>query len=237
MDAAGSLLGKSALVTGGSRRLGAAICRELAARGAGVVVHYRHSEAGAIGMNRVLKHGVFSVRADLAVPREREWLFREAAEWMGRVDILVNNAALFARDGEMDPATLREVNVAAPLDLARRVAAQPGGGGVIHVLDARIVRPPAEPFREYAATKRELADSVARLAREWAPGTRVNGVAPGPVLAPEGVREAAGDLPLGRRPTPEDVARAVAFLAESDAVTGQILFVDGGQHLAGAGHA
>lgn len=231
MGAADSLAGKTALVTGGSRRLGAAICRELAARGAAVAVHYRRSEAEAIAMNRVLKHGVFSLRGDLANPQEREWIFREAAEWLGRVDILVNNAALFARDGEIDPADLRAVNIEAPLDLAARAAAQPGGGCVIHVLDSRIARPETGPFRAYAATKRELADSVARLAREWAPKTRVNGVAPGPVLAPEGVREAAGDLPLGRRPTPEDVARAVAFLAESDAVTGQILFVDGGQHL------
>ena len=233
MGEAGSLTGKSALVTGGSRRLGAAICRELAARGAAVAVHYRRSEAEAIAMNRVLKHGVFSLRGDLANPQEREWVFREAAEWLGRVDILVNNAALFARDGEIDPAELRAVNVEAPLDLAARVAAQPGGGCVIQMLDARIARPGAGPFRSYAATKRELAESVARLAREWAPKTRVNGVAPGPVLAPEGVREAAGDLPLGRRPTPEDVARAVAFLAESESVTGQILFIDGGQHLAG----
>ena len=231
MGATDSLAGKSALVTGGSRRIGAAICRELAARGAGVVVHYRHAEAEAIALNRVLKHGVFSVRGDLANPQEREWVFREAAEWLGRVDILVNNAALFARDGEIDPAELRAVNVEAPLDLAARVAAQPGGGCVIQMLDARIARPEAGPFRGYAATKRELAESVARLAREWAPHTRVNGVAPGPVLAPEGVREAAGDLPLGRRPTPEDVARAVAFLAENESVTGQILFIDGGQHL------
>ena len=77
----------------------------------------------------------------------------------------------------------------------------------MNLLDSRIARAEAGPFRDYAATKRELADSVARLAREWAPRTRVNGVAPGPVLAPEGVREAAGDFPLGRRPAPEDVAR------------------------------
>ena len=231
MGAADSLAGKSALVTGGSRRLGAAICRELAARGAAVAVHYRQSEAEAIALNRVLKHGVFSVRGDLANPQEREWVFREAAEWLGRVDVLVNNAAVFARDGEIDATKLRAVNVEAPLDLARRVAAQAGGGCVIQMLDARIARPAAGAFRDYAATKRELAESVARLAREWAPHTRVNGVAPGPVLAPEGVREAAGDLPLGRRPTPEDVARAVAFLAESDSITGQILFIDGGQHL------
>ena len=231
MGAADSWTGKTALVTGGARRLGAAICRELAARGAAVAVHYRRSEAEAIAMNRVLKHGVFSLRGDLANPQEREWIFREAAEWLGRVDLLVNNAALFGRDGELDPAALRAVNVEAPLDLAARVAAQPAGGCVIHVLDSRIARPETGPFRAYAATKRELADSVARLAREWTPKTRVNGVAPGPVLAPEGVREAAGDLPLGRRPTPEDVARAVAFLAENESVTGQILFVDGGQHL------
>ena len=233
MGATGSLAGKSALVTGGARRIGAAICRELAERGAGVVVHYRHSEAEAIAMNRALKHGVFSVRGDLSNPREREWVFREAAEWMGRVDILVNNAAIFARDGEIDEAALRAVNVEAPLDLARRVAAQAGGGCVIQMLDARIARSETGPFRAYAATKRALAESVAFLAREWAPRTRVNGVAPGPALAPEGAREAAGDLPLGRRPTPEEVARAVAFLAESEFMTGQILFVDGGQHLAG----
>ena len=141
MGEAGSLAGKSALVTGGSRRLGAAICRELAARGAAVVVHYRRSEAEAIALNRALKHGVFSVRGDLANPQEREWVFREAAEWMGRVDILVNNAALFARDGEIASAELRAVNVEAPLDLAARVAAQPGGGCVIQMLDARIARP------------------------------------------------------------------------------------------------
>ncbi len=239
MGEAGSLQGKTALVTGGSRRIGAAICRELAARGAGVVVHYRHSEAEAIAMNRTLGHGVFSVRGDLSNPRECEWVFREAAEWTGRVDILVNNASLFARDGEIDGAALREVNVEAPLRLARMAAAQAGGGCIIQMLDARIAQAPAGPFRAYAATKRELADSVARLAREWAPRTRVNGVAPGPVLVPEGVREAAGEIPLGRRPTPEEVARAVAFLAENESVTGQILFVDGGRHLldGGADHA
>ena len=232
MTATGHLRGKAALVTGGSRRIGAAICRELAARGARVVVHYRHSELEAIAMNRALGNGVFSVRGDLANPAEREWVFREAAEWMGRVDILVNNAALFARDGEIDVAILRAVNVEAPLDLSQRVAAQASGGCVIQMLDARIARVETGPFQAYAATKRALAESVARLARDYAPQTRVNGVAPGPVLVPEGVREAAGAIPLGRRPTPEDVARAVAFLAESEAVTGQILFVDGGQHLA-----
>ncbi len=231
MSAAGSLAGKTALVTGGARRIGAAICRELAARDASVAVHYFRAEAEAIAMNRTLRHGVFSVRGDLADPRQCAWIFREAAEWLGRVDVLVNNAALFACDDETDRATMRALNVRVPLRLARMVAAQPGGGCVVHVLDSRIARPAAGPFRLYAEAKRELARSVRRLALRWAPHTRVNGVAPGPVLAPEGARESAGAIPLARRPTPEDVARAVAFLAESDSITGQILFVDGGQHL------
>jgi NAD(P)-dependent dehydrogenase (short-subunit alcohol dehydrogenase family) len=231
MNISGSLSGKVALVTGGARRLGAAISRALAERGASVVVHYHHSEAGAIAMNRTLGGGVFSVRGDLANPRECEWVFREAAEWMGRVDILVNNAARFARDGEIDSGILHAVNVEAPLHLARLVAAQAGGGCVIHILDSRIALPESAPFHDYMATKRKLAESVTRLARQWAPATRVNGIAPGPVLAPEGRREPAGFLPLARRPTPEQVAWAVVFLAQNEAVTGQILFVDGGQHL------
>lgn len=230
-DEALSLLGKVALVTGGARRLGAGICRELAARGASVVVHYRFSEAEALALNRTLGHGVFSIRGDLAEPAARERIFHEAVEWMGHVDILVNNAALFVRDGSAEAAALRAVNVEAPLDLAERVAAQPGGGCVLHLLDANVAQLEQAGFGAYAASKRELAATILPLARRWAPHTRVNGVAPGPVLRPENVPVAAGPIPLGQRPTPEEVARAVAFLAETPAVTGQILFVDGGQHL------
>ncbi|MDY0148715.1 MAG: SDR family oxidoreductase [Kiritimatiellia bacterium] len=231
MSARGNLQGRVALVTGGARRIGAAICRELAAQGASVVVQYLHSEKESIGMNHTLGQGVFSVRGDLSTPQGCEWVFREAADWMGRVDILVNNAAVFGRDGQMDLAELQAVNVAAPQHLARMLADQPTGGCVVQMLDSRIAWPATGEFQTYTATKREVADSVVSLARAWAPRVRVNGVAPGPVLVPEGVREAAGELPLGRRPTVEDVAQAVVFLCKSQSITGQILFVDGGQHL------
>ncbi len=231
MSTDGDLRGKVALVTGGARRIGAAICRELAARGASVVVHYRHSEAEAIGLTRILGSGVFSVRGDLSCPEECRLVFQEAVEWMGRVDLLVNNAAQFVSDDAADLAPMRAVNLEAPLSLSRQMAEAGGEGAIIQMLDTRITRAESGNFSAYAATQRELAESVERLAREVAPRIRVNGVAPGPVLAPEGVREAAGTLPLGRRPTTEEVARAVAFLAESESVTGQVLFVDGGQHL------
>ena len=228
----GSLQGKVALVTGGARRIGAAVCRELASRGMSVVVHYHHSEAGAIAMNRSLKNGVCSVRGDLSTPQGCEWIFRDALEWMGRVDLLVNNASRFEADETADAAAMRAVNLEAPLRLGRLMAEADCRGSIIQMLDSRIAVPPVAPFRMYAETKRELADSVSRLARAYAPRLRVNGIAPGPVLPPEGEREAAGPLLTDGRPTPEDVARAVAYLASAPAVTGQILFVDGGQHLA-----
>jgi len=227
----GNLRGKVALVTGGARRIGAAICRELAVRGASVVVHYRHSEAEAIGLTRVLGSGVFSVRGDLADSEACRLVFQEAMEWMGRVDLLVNNAAQFVSDDAADLTLMRAVNLEAPLRLSRQLLEAGGKGAIIQMLDTRITRSESGAFSAYAATQRELADSVERLAREGAPRIRVNGVAPGPVLAPEGASEAAGTLPLGRRPTSEEIARAVAFLAESESVTGQILFVDGGQCL------
>jgi len=226
-----SLLGKVALVTGGARRLGAAVCSELAVRGASVVVHYHHSEAGAIQMNRSLKHGVCSVRGDLSTVKGCEWVFRDAIEWMGRVDILVNNASQFVADDAAGVEAMRAVNVDAALNLGRWMQETGREGSIIQMLDSRIARPVADSFQAYAASKRELADSVERLARDYAPKIRVNGVAPGPVLSPEGVREAAGPLLLSQRPSPEAVAQSVVFLAESPFVTGQILFVDGGQHL------
>ncbi len=231
MSTDSSLQGNVALVTGGARRIGAAICRELASRGASVVVHYHHSEAGAIEMNRTLKHGVCSLRGDLSTRQGCEWVFRDALEWMGHVDILVNNAAQFVPDDIADAVEMRAVNLEAPLNLGRWMAEAGGTGSIIQILDSRIAQSEPGDFQTYVATKRELAASVERLANEYAPRLRVNGVAPGPVLVPEGVREAAGPIPLGKRPTPEEVAQAVAFLAENPSVTGQILFVDGGQHV------
>ena len=224
-----SLQGKVALVTGGARRLGAAICRALADEGAQVAVHFHHSEADAIGLGRELGGGVFVVRGDLATPQGRECIFHDTLDWRGRIDLLVNNAALFLPDEAADEQQVRAVNLEAPLDLTRRMA-EAGGGAVVQVLDSRF-RDERPGFAVYMETKRELAASVERCAREYAPALRVNGVAPGPVFLPENVREPAGPMLMERRPSPEDVARAVIFLADSPSITGQILYVDGGQHL------
>ncbi|MDR0994289.1 MAG: SDR family NAD(P)-dependent oxidoreductase, partial [Verrucomicrobiota bacterium] len=221
------LLGKVALVTGGARRIGAAICRELAARGATVAVHYHHSEVEAIAQTRVLGHGVFALRGDVATPEGCDAIFQEVMEWTGRLDILVNNAAVFEPDQAAADvlSCMYAVNVTAPLHLSARLFENRREACILHLLDQRIVSAPQEDgnFSAYVASKRELAASVGRLAKEYGPFLRVNGVSPGAVLAPEQVREPAGPRILGPRPTCEDVADAVGFLARASSITGQIL--------------
>ncbi len=229
------LSGKVALVTGGGRRIGAAICRALATQGATVAVHYLRSEAEAIAHTRVLGNGVFAIRGDLATTEGCRRVIEEAHDWTGRLDILVNNAALFYSDdaAEADLARMEAVNLAAPLYFMQWMHEHKQTGAIVNLLDQRIIQRPEQdaPFTIYTCAKRTLATSIPELARRYAPGLRVTGIAPGAVLAPEGVRDTAGSYLLARRPMPEDVANAVCYLAAAEATTGQVLFVDSGQCL------
>ena len=220
----------SVLVTGGARRIGRAICETLAARGWRVLVHSRDPRN--------------PLRADFAEPDAAERLFAAAVACAPDLCAIVNNAALFSTAAELPAdavATLRAVNVTVPVRLAELLAAHLAerhvAGAVVNLLDTRILG----AFRgdngldlaPYAASKLALARATMAQARNLAPTLRVSGVAPGPVLAPADVasREKGGDILLPRRPTPADVASAVAFLLEAEAVTGQILAVDSGQCL------
>ena len=243
----------TALVTGGAVRIGRAICEALADRGCSVVVHYNHSAAPAKALCRDLeRRGVraFAVQGDLGTGAGCEKVLREARRKAGTVNVLINNAAVFHKDtiGSMTEAKLLSelrVNLLAPMTLtqafAQAIAAgergSPMGGKVINLLDRRIAGndPSCVP---YLLSKKMLAEFTRSAALELAPRITVNGVAPGAILPPPGkgagrVRDLAGQSPLKRRCTPAEVAAAVVFLLESDAITGQIVFVDGGQHLAG----
>lgn len=230
--------GRTALVTGGARRIGAAIVRALADAGATVWVHCHRSRADAEAMLATLgprAGGILS--ADLADPGEREALFAEAVRRSGGIDVWVNNAALFLPDSA-DPGALaaqRAVNHDAPLAFLDAMAAARRPACVLHLLDARIALPPADdaPFARYADAKRALAATIPGSARALAPlDIRVNGIAPGDILAPETHRERARPALLPRRPAPDDVARAAVFAAATPSLTGQILFLDSGLHLA-----
>lgn len=227
-----------AVVTGGGRRLGAAIARALAEEGARVVVGFRASgkeaEALASKIGGVAVHGELGTAAG----REAFWAAAMGAAG-GEIDVWVNNAGRFATDEAGTAALLEmhEVNEAAGLEFARRMIGA-GGGCVVQVLDSRVLggEAGAGRFRAYYEGKRRMAEAVAALAQEGLErGTRVNGVAPGDVLVPEHCHEKAAPAPLGR-PGPADVGRAVAFLAGARSVTGQILAVDGGRWLANTGN-
>lgn len=235
-----------ALVTGGAVRVGRAIVRALAASGWRVAVHYRDSGREAADVVRELEAlgpGGLAVRADLADPDHIPALVEEAARGLGGLDLLVNSAAVFPRH---DPATVTPaewdvvfaINVRAPFLCAREAARAMGeaGGSVVNVLDTGYDE--AWPsYVPYVASKAALASVTRGLARALAPRVRVNGVAPGPVLLPRDAdsaaeREAAARrTALGRVGSPEDVAQAVLYLAEAGYVTGEIVRVDGGQHL------
>ncbi len=234
--------GRTALVTGGARRIGRAICLALAGKGVRVAIHTRSSEAEARDLAERCS-GSIVLRADLADPAERARLVPQAAERLGRLDFLVNNASVYERTPleELDePSWERSiaVNLTAPFFLARDAGLRmraAGSGAIVNVTDWATERPYADRL-PYFAAKAGLEAATRGLARALAPEVRVNAVAPGPILLPEG----AGDdlaaamtsaTPLGRLGGPEAVAEAVLFLLGHDFVTGETLRVDGGRWL------
>ncbi len=241
----GVLQGRTALVTGAARRLGRAIAEALAREGADLLVHHGHSaaeaEQTAAGL-RALGVRAWVLRAELGEHGQVAALWEQARARAGSIDILVNSAASFPEDtlANFAPAELEaslRVNALAPVLLARLFAAGPGRSSpadrvIVNLLDSRALGRMRAHF-SYQAGKRLLGDFTRLLALELAPAVRVNAVAPGMILPPEGLdpqlqsRLAATNL-LGRWGKPEDVARAVVFLAASDFVTGQVLYVDGG---------
>lgn len=245
MPRALDLEGGVALVTGAAKRIGRAIALGLAEAGADVVVHYRTAEAQAeelCARIEALGRRAWRVRADLSSPAEAESLFARTLETAGPVAVLVNNASIFPEDTVLDftPEQLHEcvnVHAVAPLLLSRRFAAQGRPGCIVNLLDAR-VQDYDRIHASYHLSKRMLLSLTSVLALELAPAVRVNGVAPGLILAPEGKPEGylerlAHTNPLQTWGNPEDIAKAVLFLVENRFVTGQVIYVDGGRHLKG----
>ena len=238
----------TALVTGGAKRIGATIVRALAQAGYRVVIHYAqageqaqalHDELTAAGKASVL------VKADLNDADAVSGLMAAARHQAGPIDLLVNNASVFLPDRAAHHDKERwqthfTVNVQAPCRLAADFYAQTDVSPtqdrvIINLLDQRVLHPNPLYF-SYTLSKSALWTATKTMAQSFAPHVRVNGVGPGPTLpnAQDGLaglaHERAGLL-LQKGPEPSDIAEAVLYLARARLVTGQMLAVDGGQHL------
>ncbi len=238
-----------ALVTGSARRIGAEICRHLHQQEYRVLIHYRYSEAEAKALaaelNQVRPDSARTLRASLTELTELRQLADAAQRQWGRLDALINNASAFyptelAQTTEAQWDELTDANLKAPFFLCQALAPalRASSGVVINLADIHAERPP-EGFSVYAISKAGLLMLTRSLAKELAPDIRVNAVAPGPILWPEGEAAATeaqqqqllAKTPLGRMGTPTEIASAVLFLLQQQYITGQILAVDGGKSL------
>jgi len=244
----GDLTGKTGLVTGGARRVGAAITRRLHAAGANVLVHYRDSDADAdklvAELNGARPKSAQKVKAELLAPIAPRALLSAALDGFGRLDLIVNNASSFfpVAMGAIEASHWEELvgsNLRAPLFIAQEAAPELAKreGSIVNIVDIHAERP-LKGYPVYSIAKAGLAALTRSLAIELAPRVRVNGVAPGAIAWPEdgqfdpAERErVVKTTPLGRTGTAEDIAQAVHFLACAPYVTGQILAVDGGRSI------
>ncbi len=242
--------GKAVLVTGGAKRVGAAICRRLHAAGAQLAVHYRSSSAEASALcdelNALRPGSAVACQADLLDPAALPELVHKAIKKFGRLDALVNNASSFYAtplDGvdEQQWQDLLGTNLRAPLFLAQAAADElrRRHGCIVNIADIHAERP-MHGHLLYSVAKAGLVALTRGLAQEMAPQVRVNAVAPGVILWPESEawqdendrRKIVAHTLLKREGEPDDIARTVAFLIQdAPYVTGQIITVDGGRSI------
>ncbi|HEX8663187.1 MAG TPA: SDR family oxidoreductase [Beijerinckiaceae bacterium] len=238
---------RTALVTGGARRIGQAIVKRLASDGWAVAIHCHRSGREAEALGRAIQAAggrAAVIEADLADAAAVRSIVARAGAALGPVTLLVNNASVFEPDdiGSLDEAVWERhfgVNLRAPVFLAGDFAGQlPDGveGTVVNVIDQRVLKPTPH-FLSYTLSKSALFTATQTMAQALAPRIRVNAVGPGPTLASRRQRRddfarQGASVPLGHGPSPEEIAEAVLFLASAKSVTGQMIAVDGGQHLA-----
>ena len=240
--------GRVALITGAAQRIGRTVALALAEKGADVVIHYHRSANEAEATARECRrYGVraISLRADLGRKADIDRLFRKIVQRFRRLDILVNNAAVFPKTPFLSCTekawdNVLDTNLKGSFLCAQRAAKimlRYDGGKIINLSDWSGMRPYAD-YLPYCVSKGGVITLTKALALELAPKIQVACIAPGPILLPkhytkEEAKQVKGKVPLKRIGTPQDIARTVLFLLEgTDFITGSTILVDGGESIA-----
>jgi len=238
--------GRVAVVTGGAIRVGKALALALAEEGVRVAVHYNASAGPAeetVAQIKAAGSQAAAIQADLAQASQAATIIERAVEHFGQVDILVNSAAIFvranlARTTEALWDQQFAINLKSPFFLSQAFAAHVGKdrpGHIVNIADWRAVRPDAD-YLAYNLTKAGIVALTQGMALDLAPNIQVNAIAPGAILPPPGKGEQyfaqlAETIPARRVGSPGEIAKAMIFLLKSDFVTGEMIFVTGGEHL------
>lgn len=242
--------GKVVLVTGGAKRVGAAICRRLHAAEANIVIHYRSSLYAALALcaelNELRENSAYCIQADLLDNAALKTMVAEAIKHFGHLDALINNASSFyatplSSVNEQQWNDLIGTNLKAPLFLAQAAAEElrRRHGAIVNIADIHAERP-MHGHLLYSAAKAGLVALTKGLAQEMAPQVRVNAVAPGVISWPEDAewqdeerrRKIVAHTLLKREGEPDDIARTVKFLlCDAPYITGQVIAVDGGRSI------
>ena len=231
------------LITGAAKRLGRHTAHSLAAAGYDIAVHYQHSKAEAESLADEIKHlgrQAALIQADLTDTHALPDVIAEAKTALPHLGALINNASQFepASFAETTPDILQAnlaIHVPAPFFLSQAFAAQVGKGAIIHFLDS-FIRRQSDRYFPYLLSKKALAELTLSMAHSLGPEIRVNAIAPG-IILPSGpfdekyLNKRKAEAPLQRLATPDDIAQGVKLLLETPSLTGQILWLDGGEHV------
>ena len=237
---------KVVLVTGGAKRVGASICKQLAKKGYKVIIHYNNSKREAKKLETEINSKEIyaaTVQGDLSIENDVENLFSEALQKFGTIDCLINNASVFEYDNlsKIKKQSWENhilPNLRAPIILSKLFAAKlpkKVRGNIINIIDQRVLNLTPH-FLSYTLSKSGLWTLTRTLALELAPRIRVNAIGPGPVLKSKfqsrtEFRNQCKSMPLEIGTSPEEICETIFYILSVKALTGQIIALDGGQHL------
>ena len=238
-------MGRTALITGASKRLGRAMAEHLAGLGWNIIIHFNSSEEDALELEDILRSGYplqkfYHIQADLSVTDEVEKLIPKIASEFGKIDLLINNASVFMPSliSETSSKMLDKyfnIHLKTPFLLIRDFNNHFKNGTVVNIVDTRITSNDSG-YAAYSLSKQSLWNLTRMAAFEFSPGIRVNAIAPGLILPPEGkdsdyLEEMAQRIPMKKPGSIETILKCLGFILDNEYLTGQLIFADGGENL------